>query len=65
MKKWRQSMAERAIALFGVDRVLLNPDCGFATFVDNPILSAALAEQKLAVIAQASLFLRRRHRLLP
>ena len=30
------SRAERAIALFGPDRVLLNPDCGFATFADKP-----------------------------
>ncbi|HND53965.1 MAG TPA: hypothetical protein PLV92_16255, partial [Pirellulaceae bacterium] len=30
----------RAIGLFGRDRVLLNPDCGFATFADNPVNSA-------------------------
>ncbi|MCA9186409.1 MAG: sulfurtransferase TusA family protein, partial [Planctomycetales bacterium] len=28
---------EKAIQLFGAERVLLNPDCGFATFADNPI----------------------------
>jgi 5-methyltetrahydropteroyltriglutamate--homocysteine methyltransferase len=55
--------AERAISLFGVDRVLLNPDCSFATFADNPIASATLAEQKLAVITRAARILRQRHRL--
>jgi len=45
--------AERAIRLFGVERVLLNPDCGFATFADNPIVDAGLAERKLAAMAQA------------
>lgn len=54
--------AERAIALFGADRVLLNPDCGFATFADNPIASAVVAEQKLTVMHQAAAMLRQRHR---
>jgi 5-methyltetrahydropteroyltriglutamate--homocysteine methyltransferase len=45
--------ALRAIALFGRERVLLHPDCGFATFADNPVASAAIAERKLAAIAQA------------
>ena len=53
--------AEKAIVLFGADRLLLTPDCGFATFADNPIASAALAERKLAAIAQAAAILRRRH----
>ena len=43
----------RAIDLFGVGRLLLHPDCGFATFADNPICSASAAEAKLAVIARA------------
>ncbi len=53
--------AERAVALFGVERVLLNPDCGFATFADNPVSSAKVAEAKMAAIAAASRELRRRH----
>ena len=28
--------ARRAVALFGAERVLLTPDCGFATFADTP-----------------------------
>lgn len=43
----------RAVDLFGRQRVLLHPDCGFATFADNPICSNAAAEAKLAVIARA------------
>ena len=34
----------RAIELFGEERVLLTPDCGFATFADNPVASATIAE---------------------
>lgn len=45
---------ERAIALFGAERVLLHPDCGFATFADNPICSMQIAEGKLAAITQAA-----------
>lgn len=53
--------AQHAIDLFGVHRVLLNPDCGFATFADNPVSSASIAEQKLAAMVTASRQLRRRH----
>ena len=43
----------RAVDLFGEDRVLLTPDCGFATFADNPVASAAVAESKLRAMVQA------------
>lgn len=43
----------RAIDLFGKERLLFHPDCGFATFADNPICSTTSAEEKLKVIAQA------------
>ena len=55
--------AERAVALFGAQRVFLNPDCGFATFADNPITSADVATQKLAAMVAAARTLRRRHHL--
>lgn len=42
---------ERAARLFGEDRLLLAPDCGFATFADNPVASAAVAEGKLRALA--------------
>ena len=54
--------AERAVQLLGVERVLLNPDCGFATFADNPISSAVVATGKLKAIAEAARRLRQRHR---
>ena len=43
----------RAIDLFGQERVLLTPDCGFATFADNPVASAKTAEAKLKAIVVA------------
>lgn len=54
--------AEQAVQLFGPGRVLLNTDCGFATFADNPIASAKLATAHLAAIASAARALRTRHR---
>jgi 5-methyltetrahydropteroyltriglutamate--homocysteine methyltransferase len=45
--------AEKAIRLFGKERVLLTPDCGFATFADNPVSAANVAEAKLRQMAQA------------
>ncbi len=50
--------AEKAIKLFGPERVLLNPDCGFATFANTPIAPGELAKQKLASIVEASRRLR-------
>ena len=55
------SKGEQAIALFGKERVLFTPDCGFATFADNPLASDRIAEQKLSMIATASGILRKRH----
>jgi 5-methyltetrahydropteroyltriglutamate--homocysteine methyltransferase len=43
----------RAIDLFGAERLLLHPDCGFATFADNPICGGASAEEKLSAIVRA------------
>lgn len=52
--------AERAIELFGSQRVLLNPDCGFATFAESPVNSAEVAEAKLAAVTSAARELRSR-----
>jgi 5-methyltetrahydropteroyltriglutamate--homocysteine methyltransferase len=49
----------RAVKLFGSDRVLLTPDCGFATFADNPVSSASIAEAKLGAIVEAAELVRR------
>ena len=53
------ALARRAIALVGVERVLLTPDCGFATFADNPVASARVAEAKLRAIVEAAAVLRK------
>jgi 5-methyltetrahydropteroyltriglutamate--homocysteine methyltransferase len=57
------SHGEQAIQLFGKERVLFNPDCGFATFADAPVSSSQIAEAKLRTLAQASSILRERHRI--
>lgn len=54
--------AERAIEFFGYDRVLLNTDCGFATFADNPIQSARAAERDLSLLSLARDHLRTKDR---
>ena len=48
-----QRRISRAINLFGRERVLLTPDCGFATYADNPVASAQIAEAKLKAIVEA------------
>jgi 5-methyltetrahydropteroyltriglutamate--homocysteine methyltransferase len=53
--------AERAVALFGPSRVMINPDCGFATFADSPISPFDVARTKLANLAAASRVLRERY----
>lgn len=50
--------ADQAARIFGAERVWLHPDCGFATFADSPVSSSAIAEAKLAAIAQAASRLR-------
>ena len=45
---------QRAIDALGRERVLLVPDCGFATFADNPVASAELAERKLRALVDAA-----------
>ena len=52
---------EAAVAVFGADRLLINPDCGFATFADNPVTSARTAEAKLANMVRAADIVRARY----
>ena len=40
------------------DRILLTPDCGFATFADNPVTAPGLAEENLRAIVRAAEILR-------
>jgi 5-methyltetrahydropteroyltriglutamate--homocysteine methyltransferase len=51
--------ARRAVTVFGAERVLLTPDCGFATFADNPIATAAAAEATLRTVVEAAALARR------
>ena len=51
------AQARRAVEVFGADRVLLTPDCGFATFADSPVASARVAADKLRAIARAAAIL--------
>src|SRR5262249_52064632 len=48
-----EARVRAAIDLLGRERVWLTPDCGFATFADNPLASARIAERKLRAIADA------------
>lgn len=43
----------KAAGIFGPERLLLTPDCGFATFADHPVNAARVAEAKLAQIVRA------------
>jgi len=45
--------AEHAVSMLGRERVLLNTDCGFATFADSPLTSAETAEQQLTLLTRA------------
>ena len=53
-----EARVRHAVDLFGRDRVLVTTDCGFATFSDNPVCTAPLAEQKLAAMSAAVLRVR-------
>ena len=50
-----------ATPLFGKERVLFTPDCGFATFAENPISSDKIAKAKFKEMAQTVVPLRERH----
>lgn len=49
----------RALAdVLGHERIHLNPDCGFGTFAERPMNSAARAEDKVRALADAAKLLR-------
>lgn len=43
---------------FSPEKIYLNPDCGFGTFAERQVNSAAVAERKLAAISEAARRLR-------
>ena len=47
-----------AIALYGPERVFLNPDCGFGTFAARPVNTSQVASAKLAAAVEAARRLR-------
>jgi len=49
------------LEIVGAERLLLTPDCGFATFADNPLASADIATAKLKTLAAAAAHLRQRN----
>ncbi len=44
--------------LLGESRVWLNPDCGFGTFAERPVATAAVAARKCEILAEAARLLR-------
>jgi 5-methyltetrahydropteroyltriglutamate--homocysteine methyltransferase len=51
---------ERALRDYPAEHVWLNPDCGFGTFSNRPMNSAAVAVRKLQTMAEAARILRSR-----
>ena len=49
---------ERAARLYPVERLFLNPDCGFGTFSSRPMNSGEIAQAKVRAMAQAARELR-------
>ena len=50
---------ERALRLYPVDKLWLNPDCGFATFSNRPVNTPEVASRKLKAIVEAAIPYRR------
>ncbi len=48
--------------LLGRERIFLNPDCGFGTFAERPVATAATAFKKLQALSAAAALLRREPR---
>lgn len=49
---------EEALAYLPVDRIWLNPDCGFATFSNRPMNQDRVIAKKMRALSQASQLLR-------
>jgi 5-methyltetrahydropteroyltriglutamate--homocysteine methyltransferase len=55
-----RSAVEEALELYPVERVFLNPDCGFGTFSNRPMNTREIACAKVAAMAAAARDLRER-----
>ncbi len=51
---------EKALKLYPVERLFLNPDCGFGTFSRRPVNSRLGAARKLAAIVESARAVRER-----
>jgi 5-methyltetrahydropteroyltriglutamate--homocysteine methyltransferase len=45
---------ERALALYGAERLFINPDCGFASFSNRPVNAPEIAFRKLRAMVDAA-----------
>lgn len=45
---------ERALELYPLERLSINPDCGFATFSHRPVNQVAVATEKLRALVEAA-----------
>lgn len=54
-----RSRIEEALALYPIERLFLNPDCGFATFSNRPVNGSAVAERKLRALVDTARTFRR------
>ena len=54
------AVVERALKLYAPTDIFLNPDCGFGTFSNSPVNSAAIATRKMQIIVEAARELRSR-----
>jgi len=52
---------EKALNYFNPNKLFLNPDCGFGTFAEVPLVTPAIAFEKLKVMAKAAEILRKKY----
>lgn len=55
------SQIQAALNYLTPDKIMLNPDCGFATFSKKPVNRVEFIEQKLAVLAEVKEEMRRQY----
>jgi 5-methyltetrahydropteroyltriglutamate--homocysteine methyltransferase len=55
------SQVEKALKYFDVNRIYLNPDCGFGTFAEVPITTPQIAFEKLKIMRKAAEILRKKY----
>lgn len=56
------SRVEEAGKYFPIEKISLNPDCGFGTFAQRPMNSSEIAAKKLAAMNEAAQVLRKKYK---